>query len=194
MEEWRDIAGYEGIYQVSSMGNVRSLDRMGGNNHFYKGCVLKKRLKKAGYLQVQLCKNSEHKFFAIHRLVAIAFIPNPNNKPTVNHLDEDKTNNNVYNLEWATHRENTNYGTRTERMKKSKDYKAIGRKTSSTLINRGYGKKILQYDLFGNLIKEYRTINEAVKETGYCKSGIIGVCKHKKYAKTYKGYKWEYAI
>ena len=104
MEEWKDIKDYEGLYQVSSEGNVR-------NKH---GKVIAKELFK-GYLRVHLWKNGKSKHHFIHRLVAEAFIPNPDNKATVNHKNENKTSNEVWNIEWMTHGENTNYGTRNER-------------------------------------------------------------------------------
>lgn len=108
MEEiWKDIEGYEGLYQVSDLGRVKS---------FATSRVLKPYRNKAGYLLVYLCKNGKRKTHRIHRLVAQSFIPNPENKPEVNHLDENKTNNMVSNLEWSTRKENLNHGTRNERI------------------------------------------------------------------------------
>ena len=101
MEEiWRDIDGYEGLYQVSNKGRVKSLK-------YGKERILRPGWKTGGYLFVILCKNGNQSKQRIHRLVAQAFIPNPNNKPQVNHLDENKKNNCVDNLEWATAKENT---------------------------------------------------------------------------------------
>ena len=116
MEIWKDIEGYEGLYQVSSLGRVRSLDRK-MDRRFCKGRILKNKRDGQGYQQVCLCVNKTHKYCYIHRLVAQAFIPNPQNKETVNHKDENKTNNHVDNLEWMTMKENANYGTRNERCK-----------------------------------------------------------------------------
>ena len=108
MEEWKYIEGYEGLYQVSNYGRVRSL--------FYRKKnqvqLLKLRKVTKGYLQVALWKNRKRKDFMVHKLVAEAFIPNPNNYPQINHKDEDKTNNCVENLEWCTNEYNHNYGTR----------------------------------------------------------------------------------
>jgi hypothetical protein len=107
----KDVKGYEGLYAVSSCGKVWSYT----NNRF----LIPRHQRKTGYDKVHLCKDGKIKDFLVHRLVAEAFIPNPENKPQVNHLDENKTNNHVENLEWATRRENTNYGTRTIRAAKA---------------------------------------------------------------------------
>ena len=107
MEEvWKDVEGYEGLYQVSTCGNLYSS---------YVKRKLQLSLDQYGYKQVILVNNGVRKRHLLHRMVAQAFIPNPENKPQVNHLDENKTNNNVSNLEWVTSKENINHGTRTER-------------------------------------------------------------------------------
>lgn len=108
-EIWKDIEGYEGLYQVSNLGRVT---RVTTNR------ILKSSKHVSGYLMVNLSKNSVTSHQRIHRLVAQAFIPNPENKPDINHVDEDKTNNNVNNLEWSTRKENCNHGTRNERISK----------------------------------------------------------------------------
>lgn len=109
-ESWKDIEGYEGLYQVSNIGRVKRVntDR-----------ILKENKSTCGYLQVGLCKDGVRNAKIIHRLVAQAFIPNPENKPDVAHIDEDKTNNRVDNLVWATRKETINYGTRNERVSKT---------------------------------------------------------------------------
>ena len=105
MEEWRDIKGYEGLYQISNKGRVKTL----GNNKTRKEKILSPR-KRNGYFSVRLCKKGEKpKEFNIHRLVAQAFLLNPYNLPVVNHKDENKLNNNVENLEWCTQAYNVNY-------------------------------------------------------------------------------------
>lgn len=108
MEEiWKDIEGYEGIYQVSNLGRVKNIKR---------NIFMKDSLSRKGYKMIDL-RNAPNprKRYSVHRLVAEAFIPNPDNKPQVNHIDEDKTNNNVYNLEWVTAKENSNHGTKIQR-------------------------------------------------------------------------------
>jgi hypothetical protein len=128
-EIWKPIVGYEGLYEVSNLGNVRSLDRYfitnGGYRTFRKGKMLKLTPNPYGYIIVQLWNKQKCYQQGVHRLVAEAFIPNPNNLPVVNHKDEDKTNNCVENLEWCTVKYNTNYGTGIRR--RSEKQKGISR-------------------------------------------------------------------
>lgn len=111
-ETWVDIEGYEGLYQVSNLGNVKSLNRVikyrNNKKAFHKERLLVPK-ENFGYLRVTLSKDNKRKEYRIHRLVAKAFIPNPENKPIVNHLDENKQNNKSENLEWSTQDENFNY-------------------------------------------------------------------------------------
>lgn len=115
IEEWKSVPGYEGLYEVSSYGMVRSLDRYvrckSKSYRLQKGSILSPAKDKNGYLKVVLNCNGKCKTINVHRLVAEAFIPNPNNLREVNHLDEDKTNNIVENLEWCDRKYNLNYGT-----------------------------------------------------------------------------------
>lgn len=110
-EVWKDIEGYEGLYQVSTCGNIKSLakPRKNGNGRSYiqKEKLLKQSFTTTGYKKVELYKDGKRKSFKVHRLVAIAFIPNPDNKPEVNHIDGNKINNNIDNLEWVTSSENS---------------------------------------------------------------------------------------
>ena len=107
MEEWKDIEGYEGLYQVSNLGNVRALKFYHSRNNVH---LLKPTVNKYGYCVVSLHKDKKVKQYRVHRLVAIAFLPNPDNLPYVNHIDCDKTNNSLTNLEWCTQSENVKHG------------------------------------------------------------------------------------
>lgn len=116
MEEiWKDIINYEGKYEVSNLGRVRSLSYNGTGEIK----LLKQGTDKKGYKRVGLCKNGKTKHYYVHRLVAITFIPNPDDLSIVNHKDENPANNNVNNLEWCTSEYNNNYGTRNERASES---------------------------------------------------------------------------
>ena len=110
MEEWKKIPGYEGLYEVSNMGNVRNVRR---------NKLLRLPKTNNRYIRISLCKNGIKTGLTVHRLVAEAFLPNPDNLPEVNHKDEDKTNNRVENLEWCNHKYNMNYGTRNIRSKET---------------------------------------------------------------------------
>lgn len=144
MEEiWKDIEGYEGLYQVSNFGRVKSLDRLDSANHKLKGKLKSTSIRPNGYVNVILYKNSQRKGYSVHRLVAETFIPNPEQKPQVNHKDEDKTNNTVLNLEWATNKENVNHGNRTTKamIKMSKEVYCF--ETGKTYINARHASEAL---------------------------------------------------
>lgn len=164
-EYWKDINDYEGLYQVSNLGNVRSTKT---------GRVLKPAKNyKGGYLQVVLYKNGRVKHFLVHRLVAEAFIPNPNNLPCINHKDEDKTMNIVENLEWCTHKYNDNYGTAIKRMTKTKS------------------KTVLQLRMDGSLVRIWQSARKVQRQLHFNQSYISECCRGKHYSAY--GYKWCYA-
>ena len=143
-EIWKPIPEYEGIYEVSNLGNVRSVDRYldckikNVNKHLWKGRIISQQKRKDGRLTVALYSHSKRKRMLVHRVVADAFIPNPNNYPCINHKDENPANNKVENLEWCTYKYNNNYGTFAERRRK-------------TMEEKGYwfGKKIKVVEQMG---------------------------------------------
>lgn len=188
MEEiWKDIKGYEGLYQVSNLGRVKSLGN--GNSNKSKLKIMKTPLNHKGYPMIRLCKNSVSKGFLVHRLVAEAFIPNPNNLPQVNHIDEVKTNNRIDNLEWCTAEYNHNYGTRIERVRQ----KQIGNpklKTSLGKFGKDHptSKPIVQISLDGKLVRIWFSAADANRENGYDKSSVSSCCTGKR--KTAYGYIW----
>lgn len=134
-EVWRDVVEFEGFYKVSNKGNVFSVERKDTLGRKWGGRTLKPAYDKDGYLKVVLYKNGMMKYKMLHRLVAETFIPNPNNFPQVNHIDEVKDNNNVENLEWCTSKYNNNHGTRSKRVAQtqSKKVRAVNIKTGEVL-------------------------------------------------------------
>lgn len=161
-EVWRDVKGYEGYYQISSSGRVRSLDRYvigRGGKRLIKGKILTPKEKKQGYLDIQLSKAGKSRSFRIHRLVAGAFIPNPENKAEVNHLDGVKGNNRAKNLEWSTREENIDHA-----------------------VKNGLYRSI-PLNLIGGVILHYKprgkgsSVRALAKEYGYSKSRIHEVIK-----------------
>lgn len=184
MEEWRNIEDYDD-YQVSNLGRVRSLDRWvnnyGNSKQFIKGRILKPYKGNHGYLNVALFKNGKGKWCTVHRLVAQAFIENPDNLPCINHRDECKTNNHVDNLEWCSYQYNANYGTKMKRI--SEQLK--GRN------NIKLSKTVYQYSLDGVLIKEWLSAAEVKRQLGYNRQNINQCCLGKR--KTAYGYIWKYA-
>ena len=160
IEIWKPVVGYEGLYEVSDLGRVRSLNyhRSG------KVRVLKYKTDKDGYKFVILCKDGKYKSFRVHRLVALAFIPNPDNLPCINHKDENKTNNCVENLEWCTRRYNVEYS---------------------------LAKPVNQYTLDGILVREWPSTNEVERQTGWSCGNISKCCNNKR--KTAHGFIWRYS-
>lgn len=167
-EIWKDIKGYEGLYQVSNLGRVKRT--------MFKNCyvekkqekILKLKSDKDGYKQTTLFKNGKRMYFRVHRLVANAFLPNPNNYPIINHKDQNTSNNNVLNLEWCTFVYNNNYKNRNEKIR----------------------KKVNQYDLQGNFIKTWNSVRDAGIFAKVHPGNITRCCKCE--IKSSGGYKWKY--
>ena len=188
-EQWRtavyDGIVYEGLYKVSNLGRILSLNYKNTG----KAELMTPFERPDGYLEVKLRKNGEHKKCLVHRLVAFTFLENPENKPEVNHKDEDKTNNFVFlnedgtvnkeksNLEWKTPKENSNHGTRNERIAKA-------------MTNGKLSKKVLQFTLDGEFVREWESTNECGRN-GFNQGAVAACCRGKE--KTHKGFCFMYA-
>ena len=205
-EVWKDIQGYKGLYKVSNLGRVKHLpyEYMFNNTKIIKKeHMLKPYRNNCGYMLVSLSNHRRTKQFFIHRLVASAFIPNPNNLPEVNHKDEDKTNNKVDNLEWCTRKYNMNYGTRIERALKTrkdnysnrliKEYKTPKAKKKEEKVLAKKNKKVIMRDIYGYKLREFNTLKEATFYLNKYLQGISNIrsCINGKIYTAY-GYIWEY--
>ena len=171
-EIWKDILGYEGYYQISNKGRIKSLDRYvepKGKFIKVKGKILNLNKNNSGYFYLNLCTNNLRKKFLIHRLVAIAFLPNPNKLKCVNHKDENKSNNNVENLEWCDHKYNNNYGSFKSR---------ISQKNSKSVV-------CLELD------KKFKNQKEAANYFDLKQSAISFCCYNPN--RTSGGYHWKFA-
>ena len=157
-EIWKDIEGYEGIYKISNLGNVKSLERTLWNGHTY------------GYYTVRLSKDGKGKNHLLHRLLAVAFIPNPNNLPIINHKDGDKTNINLDNLEWSTYKDNNEHAIKTGLNKIAKEIKAINVNTGETMH-------------FDSAREADRVLGVGYKNISACLNGRQKTCG---------GYRWEF--
>ncbi len=165
-EIWMPVVGFEGLYEVSNLGRVKSLKR-----NTTSGGIMKTNINK-GYEYVHLCKNGKHYNGKVHRLVAEAFLPNPQYKREVNHKDENKLNNSLANLEWATRKENSNYGTGAERAAQK------------------CRKKIVQLDMDGNELHLWDSSLAIERTLGFAASNIRTVCIGK--AKSAYGFRWKH--
>lgn len=175
-EIWKPIKNYEGWYEISDYGRVRSLGRFvnhpnKGFKSFRKGKIISPGKTKDGYLFVRISKNQKIKNIRINRLVAQTFISNPNDYPQVNHKDEDKTNNRASNLEWCTAKYNANYGSRNKQ------------------ITKKISKKVAQLTLDGQVKHVWSSAHECARN-GFNYGDICACCRGER--NVHKGYRWEY--
>jgi hypothetical protein len=169
-EVWKPVPNYEGLYEVSNIGKVRSVYR-------YKR-VLKPMISNSGYERVDLFKDKNRKQFSVHRLVAMAFVDNPDKKPFVNHKDENKLNNSAENLEWVSHIENCRYGTAVERRTQHFDYSK--RRINNAGQIKSCSKPIAQYTKDGKFVRNWDSASECARATGFSISGIRTVVSGKR--------------
>lgn len=184
-EEWKPVGSYEGIYEVSTFGRVRSvernvkLNRMGTivNRHL-KACLLKLGIMKIGYVSVRLSKNGKEKLCLVHRLVAEAFIQNPYGFKYVNHKDEDKTNNNVSNLEWCSQEHNANWGT------------ALLKSMHKNRNRKDLSVKVAMLDKDGKVVRRFDSMNDAGRIMHIHSSIVSAICSGKRKIPDKNGYYW----
>lgn len=182
MEEiWKDVKGYEGMYQVSNLGRVKSLERqiVGIKSKYIGERILKQSPDGKGYMMAWLYFKNKRTTVKVHRLVAEAFIPNPENKPQIDHINTVKTDNNVANLRWCTEKENS--------------CNPITAKRNGEAHYRDKGKcnsKVLQMSMDGEPIKEWICMSDVKRELGIQHSHIVGCCKGSR--KSAGGFKWKY--
>lgn len=170
---WKEIPGFEGLYEVSTDGLVRSMDRISPHGHHLKGKVLKQMTHNKGYLQVSLCKDGVVHQMLVHRLVAQVFIPNPKGLDFINHKDEDKSNNFVGNLEWCTQHYNNTYNGKMEKLAELKQ------------------KPVVQMNLDGSEVARFKSAAHAARSLNFDKARINHCCRGE--AKTHHGFTWKYA-
>lgn len=188
-ERWKDIKNYEGLYQVSDYGRVKSF-------HKNKPLIRKGVKDKDGYLRYCLSKNENRKSIFGHKLVAVAFIPNPHNYCEINHKNDNseynKMDNRVCNLEWCNHIYNINYGNRTKKLVKSLHTQEVYKKVMNHIkdLSEKRQKHIFQYDLEHNLIKEWKSVSECTSYHNFCRDTLR---KHIIKRKVLKGYYFEYS-
>ena len=174
-EVWKPIKGYEEFYSISNYGRIKSNDRTVkcyGGKRTIKGKIMNPPMDKDGYLRIGLSKNKKQKHYHVHRLVAQHFLDNPNNYPVINHIDENKKNNKVDNLEWCSIQYNNLYNDKIDKLTTAKY------------------KPVIQYDKCMNKIAEYESIKEATLKTGIRSVVITRSCKG---LKTKCGYNWRFA-
>lgn len=196
-EIWKDIEGFEGIYQVSNKGNVKRLANSCNTAH--EDRLMKLTDNGTGYLKVILTSNNKRYQYLVHRLVAKAFIDNPNEYPMVNHKDENKKNNNAENLEWCTKSYNAIYYLNYDPQRKIEYGKRF--KSKSPMIKhipKSHFEKIVQKDKKGNIIEVHENITQASIKTHLPYGDIINACKRHKNNKTRThfshGFAWEFLI
>ena len=182
-EIWKDAVGFEDTLQVSNLGRIRrkafNHTIFNGVNSFRKAHIVKPQLRKGGYYHITIHCKGKVRLMLVHRLVAMAFIPNPHNLPQVNHKDENPSNNCVDNLEWCDQKYNSNYGTN-------------GQRISAKLTNGLRGKVVEQYDRKGNFIKEFPSVAEVSRLLGLTTSSVARCCNGSKKYSIVGGCQWKY--
>lgn len=195
MEKWKPIIGFEGLYECSNLGNLRSVTKIvrrdENSTKIIKGRVIKQQMGTSGYKCVTFSKDGKLSNHRVHRLIAASFIKNPNEKAQVNHINEIKTDNRSENLEWVTHHENQLHGTRIERLKASTDNNGIKNPMYGRIgALNPKSKPVIQYCKKGKKINEFDSAATVNRELGFNSSSVSRAAKGK--LKTAHGYVWKY--
>ena len=185
-ETWKPIIGYEKSYEVSNLGNVRSIDRFVNNkngvpNSIRNGRQLAQFHTSMGYLRVGLKANGKEENYFVHRLVAEAFIPNPNHYSCINHKDENRSNNCVSNLEWCSYKYNNDYGNRKSKVFQSRE------------TNKKGFKRVRQYSLDGCFLHEYASAYHAARALKMCAPNIGKCCRMNSSKYQAHGFLWRFS-
>lgn len=186
-EIWKDIKDFEGMYQVSNLGRVRSVDRFDNTGRLRKGKIKAPQDNGYGYKIVQMHKDGKQKTSRVHRLVATAFIENPDNKPEVHHIDADTSNNAVENLAWVTSKENNNFPEHIESIKKNPNWlRGIKKGAEKSAVVRSHRTRFTR----DNVSLEFSSLTEGARQLGLHQSSCVKVANGKQ--KHTQGYKVEY--
>ena len=183
-EVWKDVKGYEGFYKVSNLGNVKRVEHSDSYGHIYRERILKpSKQSEKGYKHVHLSKNGITKWLGVHRLVAEAFLDNPNNYNVVNHIDNNPSNNSAENLEWTTYKGNMQHASKQGRMKSNPDNLKKAQESRKTPVIAIKGEDRILFD----------SQTEAAMQLGINRSHIAECCRGEYGYKTIGGYRFEYA-
>lgn len=195
VEEWRPIVGFEGLYEVSSLGRIKALSKTVTRksiSYKLKEKILKPQPSGNGYLKICLHNNGRKKFLFVHRLVAEAFLPNPKNKPCIDHINTIRDDNRVNNLKWCTQKENCNNPITVHKM--SESTKKVDKVKINKLLQdrscQNASKMVYQYDLDGNYIRSFNSVIEAAIELNVPTKSLVAECNRRQHH--FLGYLWYY--
>lgn len=188
-EIWKSMPNYEGLYEVSNFGRVRAVERVISGRQ-YPERLLSPSPDKNGYIRVRLCRARDIKRVLVHRIVAFAFIPNPDNKPYIDHIDGSRNNNKAENLHWVTHKENLNNPITKQRFRvsnRANKFTEVARQKSKEVVQKG----VLMLDKnTSEILASFQSISEAYKATGIAISSISAVCNNKR--NSAGGFRWRF--